>query len=132
MRTVTYGGDRHLLLERAGKACLLYHPGTGDRFTVPLWALDAVPEEPTLVTAGRGVEPGADLQAAAPGRRAVGLVAELDRRGPTPVRELLDYDLCESDLHGLLAELTAAGLLAETSVGGERGYRVTDVAARQL
>jgi hypothetical protein len=43
------------------------------------------------------------------------------------VRTLLDaYDLCESDLHGLLAEFRAAGLVAEARVAGERGYEATE------
>jgi DNA-binding PadR family transcriptional regulator len=36
------------------------------------------------------------------------------------------YDFCESDLHGLLAELQAAGLITESQVAGERGYEVTE------
>jgi len=43
------------------------------------------------------------------------------------VRSLLDaYDFCESDLHGRFAVLSAAGLLEETDVAGERGYRITE------
>lgn len=38
------------------------------------------------------------------------------------------YDLCESDLHGLLTEFRAAGLVVETTVYGERGYEATDAA----
>ena len=33
-----------------------------------------------------------------------------------------EYDQCESDLHGRLAELRAAGLIEEATIGGERGY----------
>lgn len=39
---------------------------------------------------------------------------------------------CESDLHGRLTVLTSAGLLAETEVAGERGYRITDECRRAL
>jgi DNA-binding IclR family transcriptional regulator len=64
---------------------------------------------------------------------ALGLLVELDERGPVPVRDLMrSYDLCESDLHGLLAEFTAAGLVTETRVVGERGYELTDVAREGL
>ena len=38
------------------------------------------------------------------------------------------YDLCESDLHGLLTEFRVAGLVAETTVYGERGYEATEAA----
>ncbi|PSQ45430.1 hypothetical protein BRD12_09420 [Halobacteriales archaeon SW_12_67_38] len=59
--------------------------------------------------------------------RALALLGEIDAHGPFAVRTLLSqYDLCESDLHGLCAELRAAGLLAEAEVAGERGYRATE------
>ncbi len=129
MRTVAFGDERYLLVERAGDACVLAHPGTGDRLVVPA---DAVAERPAvspLATAAEAVDAAPELRAAVPDRRALGLLAELDRRGPTPVRALLEYDLCESDLHGVLAELSAAGLVAEARVAGERGYRLTGRAA---
>jgi len=59
--------------------------------------------------------------------RTCGLLLDLERRGPRSVRDLLSaYDLCESDLHGILGELRAAGLVEEAEVAGERGYRVAD------
>ncbi len=65
--------------------------------------------------------------------RALALLGEIDTHGPFAVRTLLSrYDLCESDLHGLCAELRAAGLLAEAEVAGERGYRTTDRARQTL
>jgi DNA-binding MarR family transcriptional regulator len=58
---------------------------------------------------------------------ALGLLVDLDERGPLAVRDLLgDTELCESDLHGLVGELRAAGLVAETEVDGDRCYRLTD------
>jgi hypothetical protein len=65
--------------------------------------------------------------------RALGLLLELDERGPVAVVDLMgSYDLCESDLHGLLAEFTAAGLVTEARVVGQRGYELTDVAEEGL
>jgi hypothetical protein len=65
--------------------------------------------------------------------RALSLLADIDTRGPLSVRTLLStQDCCESDLHGLCAELRAAGLLAETEVAGERGYRTTERASEVL
>lgn len=64
--------------------------------------------------------------------RVRSLLGEIDSRGPISVRELLEYDLCESDLHGMCAELRAAGLLEECEVAGERGYRTTDRASEAL
>ena len=69
--------------------------------------------------------------------RALGLLFEVEERGPVGVRELLSaYDLCESDLHGLLAELRAAGLIRETEIentaGSSRGYETTERASDGL
>lgn len=58
--------------------------------------------------------------------RALALLIELDVAGPASARGLLDrFDVCESDLHGVTAELQAAGLIELTTVHGERGYRTT-------
>lgn len=65
--------------------------------------------------------------------RALSLLDEIDTRGPIPVRTLLSTrECCESDLHGICAELRAAGLLTETEVAGERGYRATEQAREAL
>lgn len=64
---------------------------------------------------------------------ALALLDEIDARGPLPVRTLLSMqDCCESDLHGMCAELRAAGLIEECEVAGERGYRATDRASETL
>jgi predicted transcriptional regulator len=68
-----------------------------------------------------------DLLTAVHDERALAVLLELDAEGPIAVRTLLgSYDFCESDLHGLLAELQAAGLITESQVAGERGYEVTE------
>ena len=68
-----------------------------------------------------------------PDERALGLLLEIDARGPVRVRALLEAtDLCESDLAGLLAEFRAAGLVTESRIAGERGYDTTDAAAEGL
>lgn len=132
MRTVRFGGHRFLLVDRTGDVCVLARPATGERVAVPAGGVEDLPEEPPLGTVGRAADPAAELREAVPGIRALGLLAELERRGPTPVRALLEYELCEADLQGVLAEMSAAGLVAEVTVGGERGYRLTDRAARLL
>lgn len=67
-----------------------------------------------------------DLTAARVGSNsAVALFIELAVAGPASARELLDrLDVCESDLHGAVSELRAAGVVESTTVYGERGYRV--------
>lgn len=64
--------------------------------------------------------------------RALWLLCEIDSQGPISVRELSNYDLCESDLHGMCAEFRAAGLLEACEVAGERGYRTTEQAREAL
>jgi hypothetical protein len=69
--------------------------------------------------------------AATPDDRALGLLLEIDRRGPVTPRELLEgYDLCESDTLGLVGEFRAAGLVEqrepETALDG-RAYDLTDL-----
>lgn len=135
MRTVRGPDDTtYLLLKQSGDASLVRDPSTGEERYVendrlepaggasPLQAAaDAVPEHVRrLVTAVRD-EP------------SLGLLLELDRRGPTAVRTLMGaYDRCESDMHGTLAEFRAAGLVEEADVAGERGYALTDRGSEAL
>jgi hypothetical protein len=73
------------------------------------------------------------LVAAVPDEHALALLLELDAEGPIAVRTLLaQTDLCESDLHGRLAELQAGGLIEERQIVGERGYATTDTASDAL
>jgi hypothetical protein len=125
-------GERYLLQKRSGDACLVRDPETGEERYVDADAL-TVEGRPPLVTAAEGVSESVRDSLPVAGERAVGLLADLAARGPLGVRRMLDdYELCESDLHGALAELRAAGLLAETRVAGERGYEVTDAARDAL
>lgn len=135
MRTVRdEAGDRYVLLKRSGESSLVRDPETGERRHLPNDSLSTVEGEPPLsTTAARVSEPLRTLLTAVPDDRALGLLIDLDDRGPLAVRTLLaTTDLCESDLHGLLAEFRAAGLLEETTVAGERGYGTTERANEAL
>jgi hypothetical protein len=134
MRTVEdEDGVRYLLLKESSESSLVRDPESDERRHVPNDALEPVAGESPLATAAGAVaEPVRTLLTAVPDERALGLLLELDERGPLGVRALLEYDLCESDLHGLLAELRAAGLVTETEVAGERGYETTEVASEGL
>jgi hypothetical protein len=135
VRTVEDGsGTQYVLLKRSGDSSLVRDPVTGEERYVENEALSAVEGESPLETAARAVpDPTRRVLRAAHSDRALGLLVELDERGAVPVRDLLgSYDLCESDLHGLLAEFTAAGLVTETRVVGERGYELTDAAREGL
>lgn len=128
MRTVAdEAGDRYLLLKRSSDAWLVRDPDTGATRHLPADRLAVVGGESPLATAARGVPDRLRQDLDVPSERALGLLAEIRRREPVGVRALLDsYDLCERDLHGLLGEFRAAGLVAETPVGGERGYETTE------
>ena len=131
MQTVRDGaGDRYLLVKRSGESSLVRDPETGEERYVPNDDLSADAGESPLVTAAGGVPgPVRRVVTAVPDEPALGLLVELVDRGPLPAVDLLAaYDLCESDLHGRLSELRAAGLAAEASVAGERGYDATDAA----
>ncbi|MFC7045123.1 hypothetical protein ACFQH6_06560 [Halobacteriaceae archaeon GCM10025711] len=134
MRTVRDDeGNVYLLLKRSRESSRVRDPATGEERYLPNDRLEPVDGESPLETAARAVPaPVRRVLRVASTDRALGLLVELDRR-PRSVRELLDaYDLCESDLHGLLAECAVAGVVEETTVAGERGYRVTDEASDAL
>lgn len=135
MRTVRdESGKRYLLLKESGESSLVRDPETGERRYLDNDAISPVAGESPLATAARAVpEEVRRLLTAVHDRRSLGLLVELDARGPLPVRDLLGgTDLCESDLHGLLGEFRAAGLVVEREVEGERGYDVTESTAVAL
>jgi hypothetical protein len=129
MRTVRDDdGDRYLLVKRSSESSLVRDPETGAERYVSNDELSVDDGTAPLTTAAGAVPPAVRrVLTATPNDRALGLLVELVDRGPVAVRTLLDaYDLCESDLHGLLAEFRAAGLIAEARVAGERGYEATE------
>jgi len=127
-------GKRYLLLKQSGESSRVRDPETGDVQYVPNERLEPADGESPLTTAARAVPASVrTLVTAVHDDRALGLLVDLHARGPLGVRTLLAaYDLCESDLHGLLGEFRAAGLLRETTVAGERGYETTDTADEAL
>jgi hypothetical protein len=127
-------GQRYLLLKRSGESSLVRNVNTGERTHLPNDRLEPVEEASTLETILAGVpEELQTLVTAVHDDRSLALLLELDTDGPMAVRQLLSaYDFCESDLHGLLAELQAAGLIVETTVTDERGYETTDEATTAL
>jgi len=133
VRTVEHGGKRYLLLKRSDDSSLVRDPGTGEERYLPNDELEPGGESPLSVAAERVPEPRRRLLFAVHSAEALGLLLELDERGPTPARELVGWsERCESDLSGLLAELRAAGLLETATVGGERGYATTEPASEAL
>ena len=135
MRTVRDGeGNQYLLLKQSSDASLVRDPATGEQRHLPNDDIEDVEGESPLETAAEAVPTSVRrVLTAVPNDRALGLLLEIDRRGPVGIRLLLDaYDLCESDLHGLLAEFRAAGLIRETQVDARRGYNTTEIASDAL
>jgi len=135
MRTVRdESGTRYILLKQSSGSSLVRDPDTGEQRHIANEMLEAVDGESPLATAAGAVpDTIRTVVTAAHDDRALGLLVELDRRGPLSVHELLDsYDLCESDLHGLLAEFRAAGLVVEADATGRRGYDATEVTGDAL
>ncbi|MDS0281157.1 DUF7346 family protein [Haloarcula onubensis] len=135
MRTVRdESGTHYVLLKRSSESSLVRNPETGAERHVANEELTAVDGESPLETAAGAVPDGVrTVLAAVHDDRALGLLLELDRRGPLSVADLLDsYDLCESDLHGLLAEFRAAGLVEPAEVVGQPGYDATATASEAV
>jgi hypothetical protein len=135
MRTVRdESGTHYLLLSESSDASRVLHPETGEERYVENHRLEPVDGESPLSTAARAVPDAVrTVLTAVRDDRSLGLLVDLDARGPLPVRRLLSStDLCESDLHGMLTEFRAAGLVAETTVAGERGYETTQTASEAL
>jgi hypothetical protein len=127
-------GRRYVLEKRSDEASRVRDPETGERRHISNERLELVEGESPLTTATDALPAAVvELLAGVPDERALGLLLEVETGGPTGVRALLSaYDICESDLHGLLVELQAAGLLTETRVAGERGYETTATASEAL
>ncbi|NGM71489.1 hypothetical protein G6M89_21310 [Natronolimnobius sp. AArcel1] len=120
-------GKRYLLLKQSTQASLVRDPETGNECYVQNDRLESV-NESAFETIAQTISPAVrTLVTNVHDETSLGLLLELDARGPLSVRALLEADTCcESDLHGRLTVLSSADLIAETEIGGERGYRLTD------
>ena len=135
MRTVEDAeGRRYRLLKRSAGSSRVRDLASGDERFLPNDELRAVDGASPLEEAAGRLDPAVRaLVSGVADDRALGLLIEVAERAPLPVRSMLArYDLCESDLHGLLGELTAAGLIEPTEVVGERAYEPTPPARAGL
>ncbi|NHN42586.1 hypothetical protein G9C85_13245 [Halorubellus sp. JP-L1] len=131
MRTVETPDGNHVLVRKAsGDSLLVADPDTGEERYVDRDAVSELDGESALAVAASAVPaPTRRVLTAVHDDESVGLLLELVDRGPLAARTLLDeYDYCESDLYGLVAEFRAAGLVEEATVAGERGYDATELA----
>jgi len=129
-------GRRYVLVKRSRESSLVRDVETGRARYVPnddLEALRPVEGVDPLSAAASAVPPPLRrLVSAVHDDRGLGLLVALARE-PRSARWLLDAtEICESDLHGLVSELRAAGLVREATVAGERGYAATDEARRAV
>ena len=127
-------GDRYLLVKRSAESSRVRDPETGEERYVDNAALTVVDGESPLATAASGVPaPVRRLLRAVHNDRSLGLLAVIVDAGPLSVNELLDTaDMCDSDLHGTVTELRAAGLVREADVAGRRGYAPTETAVEAV
>ncbi|KYH27339.1 hypothetical protein HAPAU_00050 [Halalkalicoccus paucihalophilus] len=127
-------GSRYLLIKRSGESSLVCDPETGEERYVENGTLSPVEGASALETAASEIDgPIRAFLRGVHDERTLGLLLVLDSRGPLSVRDLLSFDaLCESDFHGTIAELRAAGLVEEREVAGDRGYGVTETASEAL
>ncbi|MGM0604703.1 MAG: DUF7346 family protein [Halobacteriota archaeon] len=123
-------GDTYLVRKATDEAYLLVDPATGTEEYRPRSAFEPVADTSPLSVAATGVPRSIRrVLTATHDDRSLGLLVEIVDRSPVAVTDLLEeYDLCESALHGLLSEFTAAGLIEETTVWGTRGYEPTPLA----
>ena len=131
MRTVCdEDGRTFLVIKESGESTLVRDPETGAEEFRPNERLTTVDDESGLAVAAGAVPPAVRrILSATHDDRSLGLLVELVDRDAVAVRDLLaDYDLCESDLLGLLTEFRAAGLVEEAPIAGERGYAATALA----
>lgn len=128
MRTVqTPDGTTYLLLKESSDSSLVRNPRTGVDEFLPNDDLEPVEEAPLVTAASAIPEAVRTLITATHSEHTLGLLVDLHQHGPRAVRGMLEtHDLCESDLLGAITEFRAAGLVEETTVAGERGYRLTD------
>ena len=127
-------GGTYLLVKRSTESSRIRDPATGEERYVDNAELTIVEGESPLATAASGVPaPVRRTLRAVHDDRSLGLLAVIVDEGPLSVIELLDAaELCESDLHGTVTELRAAGLVDEVDVAGRRGYEATDIAVNAI
>ncbi|SEW02898.1 DUF7346 family protein [Halobacterium jilantaiense] len=129
MRTVVDGDDRRwVLLKQSSESSRVRDPETGEETFRPNDDLEPAGGESPFEALARAVPgPARRILRACHEDWQVGLLVSLADDGPRPVRALLgESAACESDFLGAVTELRAAGLLAETTVAGERAYELTD------
>lgn len=128
MRTVRDDDTVYVVLKESTDNTLVRDPATGEERHLPNDALEPAGGTSPLDALATGIPE--DAQAVVRACHAdwhLGLLIALNDYGPLTARDALGrFGVCESDLLGALTEFRAAGLVEETDVNGEGGYRLTD------
>lgn len=129
MRTVRDDdGAVYVVLKESADSTLVRDPATGEERHLPNDALEPAGGTSTLDALATTVP--ADARTVVRACHAdwhLGLLVALRDHGPLAARDALGrFDVCESDLLGAFTEFRAAGLVEETDVHGDGGYRLTD------
>ena len=126
-------GNRYLLCKRSADSSLVRDPVTGTERYIPNDRLEPVDADPLEAAAGAVPAPLRTLLTSVHDEPTLGLLFELEARGPLAVRTILgETTFCESDLNGRLSLLVAVGLLEDATVAGERGYGLTETGEAAL
>jgi hypothetical protein len=132
MRTVRGpDGMLYVVVKESGESSRVRDPTTGDEQFLPNDDLDPAGGESPFAALARGIpESTRRVVGACHEDWHLGVLVALADRGPLPARELLAAsDACESDFLGAVTEFRAAGLVEEATIGGERGYALTEAGA---
>lgn len=129
MRTVRDDDDDvYVVLKESSDSTLVRDPATGEQRHLPNDDIERAGGASPLDALATGVpDEGRAVVRAVHEDWQLGLLVALADDGPLAARDAVgQFDACESDLVGALTEFRAAGLVEETTVGGERGYELTD------
>ncbi|MDL0127979.1 DUF7346 family protein [Halobacterium salinarum] len=120
-------GRRWIRIADHGEQSRVRDPTTGEETTVPSETLTPTSDDAVFeALADRVPAAGRRVAKACHADWQLGLLVALADDGPRPVRKLLAAaGVCESDFLGATTELRAAGVLAETTVAGQRAYELT-------
>lgn len=135
MRLVRDASGRvNVVRSRGTEELTIVDPVTGAERTVSATTVAPVADESELHLVADAIPTPIEPPLATVGDpRALGILGVLEAAGPLPATTMLAFEsLCESDLHGIVGELRAAGLVEEAIVDGRRGYRTTQAAEDAL
>lgn len=120
-------GRRLVVVSESRSAVRVRDPASGQEEYLPRDVVTPVGPSSLEHAAGAVAAPVRRVIRGVHSDRMLGVLVVLHARGPMGVRSLLEASsFCESDFHGVLGELRAAGLIVQETVSGEPGYGLTE------